>query len=305
VNSQSPVGIITVETGGNAQASKGGNIVADQGGILTGAGTYTGLGLVKHGGAVMPGGGVGVITWNGSINFESGSLLDLEIAGPTAGTQYDVLNISGTCTMNGALSIRFLGNVGGTVQPGQSFDVLKAAGGIMTNLAGSRVSVFGSTGSFLIQLVDNGTTMRLTDFQAGQVTFSNWASAYGLSGADASFTADPNHNGLSNLLEYALGLDPTAVGGSRGTSFGVVTENGQKYLSLSYTKPTGNEERTDIAYTPQRATSLAPDSWSATSIVPVSTLPGPGGLETVTVRSAQPISSSTREFLRLSVSVVP
>jgi hypothetical protein len=120
-------------------------------------------------------------------------------------------------------------------------------------------------------------------------------------------TADPNNNGLSNLLEYALGLDPTAIGGSLGTSTGTVVENGSKYLTLSYTRPTGPETRTDITYTPQRASSLTLQDWSsaAADVVPYGIVPGPGSLETVTVRSTHPLSTTNREFLRLNVTLNP
>jgi hypothetical protein len=120
-------------------------------------------------------------------------------------------------------------------------------------------------------------------------------------------TADPNNNGLINLLEYALGLDPTAVGGSLGTSTGTVEENGQEYLTLSYTRPTGSEARVDITYTPERASSLALRNWSssAADVVPYAITPGPGSLETVTVRSTHPLSTTNREFLRLNVTLNP
>ncbi len=296
-------GRIFVDTGANARVGTG-SIIAEMGGIIAGAGTFTGPGLIKNGGTLLPGSTVGTLTWNGNLNVQSGGLLEIEIGGTTAGTQYDVVNVSGTCTMNGALSVRFLNGFGGGVQPAATFDVVKAAGGITTNLAGSRVSIFGSTGTFLVQLADSGKTLRLTDFQPGAVTFSNWAASYGLTGANAALTADPNRNGLSNLLEYALGLDPTAVGGPRGISSGLVEAAGQKYLSLSYTKPTGSEARPDIVYTPERATAVLPNAWSSADIVPVGTAPGPGSLETVTVRSTHPLASgNSREFLRLSVTL--
>jgi hypothetical protein len=289
-----------------------GTIVVASGSTIAGNGTFVGAGYVQASSFLRPGkpaatGGndLGAMTWTGSLQVDAGGTLLVEVGGTAAGTQHDRVNVSGAFTMNGSLAVRFLNGFGGAVQAAQTFDVVKAAGGITTNLAGSRVSVFGSTGSFLIQLVDNGTTLRLTDFQSAPVTFNNWASAFGLTGPAAAMSADPNKNGLANLLEYALGLDPTQVGGSFGTTLGTVLDNGVEYLSLSYTKPTGSEARTDIIYAPERATSLMPNAWSTAGIVPVGTVPGPGSLETVTVRSASPLSSTAKEFLRLSVSTNP
>lgn len=42
------------------------------------------------------------------------------------------------------------------------------------------------------------------------VTFSAWVASYGLTGGDATATADPDADGLPNLIEFALdGLNPT------------------------------------------------------------------------------------------------
>jgi hypothetical protein len=305
LNTQSGASMLYIDAASNATVQGGGSIVAQNAGVIMGSGTFNGPGVIETGGQLRPGSSAGVMTWNGNLNVQPGGLLEIEIAGTTPGTQHDRLNVSGTCTMNGNLSVRFLNGFGGAVQQAQSFDVVRATGGITTSLAGNRISVFGATGTFLVQLVDNNTTLRLTDYQPGAVTFSNWAAAYGLSGAAAAPTADPNNNGLPNLLEYALGLDPTAVGGPRGISSGILEENGVKYLTLSYTRPTGAETRPDITYTPERATSVLPNAWSSADIVLVGTSPGPGSLETVTVRSTHPVSATVKEFLRLTVSTTP
>ena len=55
VNAGLDIGIITAEAGGNVTAENGSSIVAEAGGILKGSGTFNGPGLIKSGGAVMPG----------------------------------------------------------------------------------------------------------------------------------------------------------------------------------------------------------------------------------------------------------
>ncbi len=297
-------GMIAVEAGGTATAQNGGSIIADMGGILTGAGTFNGPGLIKNGGMMAPGSSPGTLTWTGNLTFQSGSLLDLEIGGTTAGRQYDVVNVSGAFTMNGALRVRMLNGFGSSVQASDVFDVVVAGSPITTGLAGTRVAASGSYGSFAVQLVNGGNTLRLTDFQAVAPTFNSWASRYNLTGANAGALADPNGNGNPNVLDYALGLDPT-VGGPTGITTGTVEENGQKYLTLSYTKPTGAEAPTDILYQPERASSLALGDWSASAVdlISLGAVPGPGSLETVTVRSTHPLGQNTREFLRLRVTL--
>jgi hypothetical protein len=295
-------GRIFVDTGGNASVA-GGSIIAEDGGIIAGGGTFTGPGLIKSGGALLPGSTVGTLTWNGNLTIQSGGLLQAEIGGAAAGT-YDRVNITGTLTLNGAVGVRFV-NSFGNVQPTDVFDIVTATSPIVTALAGTRAAVIGTNGSFGIQLVNDGKTLRLTDYQTtGPVTFNSWANSYGLTGANAAWDADPNNNGNSNLLDYALGLDPT-VGGSTGIKSGIVEENGQKFQTLSYSRPTGADARMDITYTPERATSLVLANWSSSvvDIIPHGVTPGPGSLETVTVRSTHPMSSTNREFLRLKVTL--
>ena len=57
--------------------------------------------------------------------------------------------------------------------------------------------------------------------------YHNWASVtYGLSGADADTDADPDHDGQSNLTEFALADDPTSVSASGKVRSRVVTVDG-------------------------------------------------------------------------------
>jgi hypothetical protein len=293
--------MLFIDATSTAKAEGGGSIIAQSNGVIMGSGTFIGPGLIENGGQLRPGSSPGVMTWNGNLTVQAGGLLEIEINGTTAGTHYDVLNVSGTLTMNGSLGVKLVNGFGSSVQPGQTFDVV-TAGAISTSLNGTRVSAAGSYGTFEVQVI-NGTTLRLANFQAGPATFNSWANRYGLSGANAAWNADPNKNGLVNLLEYALGLDPTAIGGSRGTSVGTVTDGNQKYLSLSYTRPTGADVPTDITYTPELATTLSTPSWSSSSvdIVTHSVTPGPGVLETVTVRSTHPMTGGSKEFLHLKV----
>ena len=136
------------------------------------------------------------------------------------------------------------------------------------------------------------------------ICFTKWAAEQGLADAAAAPTADPDGDGILNLLEYALGRNPNMADGS-AISQGTVVVQGQKYLSFSYTRPSGDEAPQDIIYTPERATLLAPANWSAAStlVITHSVTPGPGTLETVTVRSTRPVGAAAREFLRLRVTL--
>lgn len=136
--------------------------------------------------------------------------------------------------------------------------------------------------------------------------FDTWAVERGLSGAAATPQADLDGDGAVNLLEYAFGKDPTAADGS-GITSGTAEANGVKYLSLSYTRPVGDDAPSDLVYSAERASSLASPDWSASStrVVTHSVTPGPGALETVTIRSTSPFGSTAGEFLRVKVALTP
>lgn len=51
---------------------------------------------------------------------------------------------------------------------------------------------------------------------AHALTFAEWISGYGLAGADALPDADPDHDGIANLMEYALdGFSPVVADGAQ------------------------------------------------------------------------------------------
>ena len=117
--------------------------------------------------------------------------------------------------------------------------------------------------------------------------------------------ADFDHDGIPNMLEYAFGGDPKVP-----TVAGVAPAPhvvGNK-LQLSFSC---DATRTDITYTVQSASTLAPNSWSdiATSVGGATTLPigslstvtdTGSGLRTVTVTDAT-ASSGGKRFLRVKV----
>ncbi len=113
-------------------------------------------------------------------------------------------------------------------------------------------------------------------------------------------TADPAGDGISNLIKYALNLNPwtTTVTGLPAGSI-VATGTGN-YLALTYTQVIS---ATDLTYTVQVSSDL--QTWVSGSnytTAPVATI-NPGGVtQTVTVQAAAPMSSGApAQFIRLQV----
>ena len=96
------------------------NTVFLNGGLLTGGGTINGN--VTNAAELLPGDSPGVLTINGNYTQTADGTLDIEIGGPTAGTQYDRLAISGTAALAGTLNVIILN--GFVPTPGTAFQVL-------------------------------------------------------------------------------------------------------------------------------------------------------------------------------------
>ena len=104
--------------------------------------------------------------------------------------------------------------------------------------------------------------------------------------------ATPAHDGITNLMKYALGLDPMTSGAG---SLPTVSEQGG-YLTLTYRK---NKSATDVTYTVQATGFLVGNSWLPATTV-VSETDG-GSFWLVTVRD-NVTYAGTQRFMRLQVS---
>lgn len=87
------------------------------------------------------------------------------------------------------------------------------------------------------------------------LTYADWQSRYFWFGADSSLTADPNQNGLTNLMEYALSQNPLAVG-STSVPPSVVHDSITRYGPWANFTYRHNKTATDLTY----------EIWSSTDL---------------------------------------
>jgi len=104
---------------------------------------------------------------------------------------------------------------------------------------------------------------------------------------------DPDGDGITNLMEYALDLDPKVASVAGMPT--MASTNG--YLTLIYRK---NKQATDITYLVEATGALNSDSWSTNGLTIMSTVDS-NTYWLITVRDAVPVSIATNRFMRLKV----
>ncbi len=198
---------------------------------LSGANTYTGATAVNEGTLALVGG-----SQSSPITVANGALLGFTLDSGTSSTS--------TVTFGATSKIQVTGT---PTDP--SYTLMTTAGIIGTPVLDTPISGY--------ELVVDGTTLKLNSTSA---TYATWAAAY--AGAvppltDITATADPDNDGLTNLMEYALGLDPRFSSGSPG-----VSSNGGK--TITYTKGAEAKVNLDVTYSIETSTTLgvAPSPWT-------------------------------------------
>ncbi|MCU0791998.1 MAG: autotransporter-associated beta strand repeat-containing protein [Opitutaceae bacterium] len=252
------------------------------------------------------------------LTIEPGAGKTLEATGPVSGTGQLKLVGGGQLTLSGALS--YAGDT--TVDAGtlriQSANTANDASAVHIGVIDARLDLaftgsdtvnalyigstqqaagtYGATGSGATYIDDTrfaGTgVLSVTSSPAITDPFVTWASGYGLTGPSAETTADPDGDGLNNLLEYATASDPT-VAGVVAVNLG---RSGDR-LTLTYTRVADPA----LVYTVDAVDELT-GTW-APLVVDGNPSTGSANIAgTVIVTDTVSVSAQPRRFLRLRVS---
>jgi hypothetical protein len=203
-------------------------------------------------------------------------------------------------TLGSNLSVAY--TLSGSAQSGSDFTALTGSGIITANTDFTDIPVVAIRDSLTegpedltltisssanYQIMDGSATITINDLPVDNWRFENFGSSNSNSGDLEDFDFD----GIANLLEYALGFDPTSQSSPLVSS---VSEDGTK-LELSFQEDTTLE---DISYTVECSSDLSADSWT-TEGVTLSNGTLSNGKRQVT---ASITLSEERKFLRLNVS---
>ena len=126
---------------------------------------------------------------------------------------------------------------------------------------------------------------------------ADYLGGFGLTGANAAGTADPDGDGMDNNAEYAFGTDPTS-GASRQTT--LISSTG--VIKLLYL-----QRNSGISYSVKSFTDLTTSFDSGTTVTPVATSPQPADVRTGYTQYEAVLSTAgiAKGFLRVKATLGP
>jgi len=181
-------------------------------GILINGGSLEGVGTVQGGlvnsSLVAPGLSPGILNVTGNYNQVSDGELLVEIGGPTPGSGYDRLAVSGSATLSGKLTVV---PINGYTFPGSSvYDVITSAGRTGAFLT-DNLPVGG--GADCVDLTYTATQVRLVKVPCPDTLYVNATAPPGGNGQSWA-TAFPN---LTNALAAVIGTGEFEIWMAEGT----------------------------------------------------------------------------------------
>ena len=324
------VGAAVVLKGGSLRLSNGasGSALADasltlDAGTLTGNGTTTGIVVAKAGTTLAPGSGAGLLSL-GDTTLQNSSALEWEVSNwnGSAGTGYDTLATSalhftpaaGTVTLKvKQLALTNFSNVT------RSFTLATAVGAI-TDFAPAKFVIDSSgftASSGIWSVSQTGSSLILTYTASASTPYDSWAASFTL-GAQSGKEADPDGDGKTNLLEFALNSNPTTGQGSgeEKTSSNVATVSGSPAAIFTLPVRTGTlfngatelvGDKDGVRYRIQASTDLLTWTLNVDEVTPAvpNAAPLDSGWEYRTFRVPGPVGSAAKVFFRAVIQSPP
>jgi hypothetical protein len=139
------------------------------------------------------------------------------------------------------------------------------------------------------------------------LTFSDWVAGYGLTSPNDTAAADPDRDGMPNLMEYALNGSPTRHDAPPTLVFQTLTVNGTPGVYATVTLPR-HLSTGDISYEVQGSSDLV--QWDTLCTAAGQSTPSGSGFvsetgtatpRTLLVRTPSPVAQVPRYFLRIRV----
>lgn len=157
---------------------------------------------------------------------------------------------------------------------------------------------FTSEGSTLYwDNLENGSSFTQSVIWVEESPYNTWADSYLLSGTDALWSADPDHDGLDNLSEFGFGGNPT-----NGSSPEILPTF-QIFAGLDLAEYV-YRQRSDpaaygLTYILELSTNLLAQSWTTNGYSLIGVSPDIEGFRTIT--NQIPMTDTDAQFIRLQI----
>lgn len=147
----------------------------------------------------------------------------------------DLITVTGSLTLQSGALLQLTDRapVSAALPAGANLTVLSCTGPLTGTFAGlgEGATIAAGNNAYVIHYSSTAVTL------ASAGPYATWAAANNIAGAASA--ADADHDGLSNGVEYALGLDPALASAAPGTLVGKV---------LSFTKGAAARANGDVTY---------------------------------------------------------
>ena len=256
-------------------------------GSLGGVGSLASSVTVASGAEIAPGnGGIGTFTINGALTLNAGAVLNMELGAP--GTSDKIQLGGGAVSATGTTTINLTGLAGfgvGTYTLISGASSLSAGNFVVGSVPSGYNGTLSASGGALTVTIAVGSPLSPIETWR-QSHFGTTANS-----GSAADTADPDGDGLPNLVEYATGTDPQSFGAS-ALSLG----RSGSFLTLTYTRIAD----TSLTYTVEGSSDLS-GAWTAVSAAgnPSTGVQNTAG--SVTITDTVSVDAPGRRFLRLKV----
>ena len=284
--------------GDNSAAS--GDITVNNSGVLGGSGTLGGPVTLGALATLAPGNSAGTLTTTGNVG--GAGTLAIEIDGAAA----DKLAVTGS----GVIDISGMKLTVMTLAGGSTLPVYLIVDSAMPITGSAFASVSGvPTGYGVVYNYNDGSDSNNIALVAGASSpFDSWAGANGLAGGQAAFSADPDHDGLANAIEFVLGGQPNPSGsGSNSTALAPTVAADGPNLVFTYRRTDLSTTQPGIVIRAEYGSTLggwmpATHGVSGISVAETDDYYGPG-VDRVMVTIPKSLAVGSKIFARLNVTL--